>query len=472
MTVDQTSRARRVLLIIGGGIAAYKCLELIRDLAQRGIGCRCILTKAAQQFVTPLSVAALSGEKVYEDLFSLTDETQMGHIELSRSADLVVVAPATADLMAKAAHGLAGDLASTVLLATDKPVMMVPAMNVRMWEHKATQRNLATLRGDGVMVVGPDVGAMACGEFGPGRMAEPSVVADAVEAWFVDRPVEADLSGALVDAPRGPSDGLSGQVLAGKRVVLTAGPTREPLDPVRHLTNHSSGTQGYALAAALAGLGADVVLVSGPTQLADPAGVEMHRIETAREMLAACEAALPADVFVGVAAVADWRPKARAGKKLKLKKGGKSGPNSGPNSGASTGGAPELVLELVENPDILKTIAHKRKNRPALVVGFAAETHDVIAHARAKRERKGADWIVANDVSGDVMGGQDNAVTIITPNGEVHLSRASKGDIALALAQRIGEALADHGAGDVSGDDARGRASDLGSETASAPAVE
>ncbi len=406
---------RRVLLIIGGGIAAYKSLELIRELDRRGIASRCILTSAAKQFVTPLSVAALSGEKVYDDLFSLTDETEMGHIELSRSADLVVVAPATADLMAKAAQGLATDMATTALLATDKPVMMAPAMNVRMWEHPATQRNRAILEGDGVVMVGPNEGGMACGEFGPGRMAEPLEIALAVEAWYRERSGRAAPS--LKAAP-----------LAGRRVVITAGPTREPLDPVRHLTNHSSGAQGYAIAEAAAALGAETVLVSGPTALADPEGVETVRVETARDMLAAVEEALPADVFIAVAAVADWRPAEAAPTKLKLK--------------AKRKDAPPPVITLVENPDILRTIAKRRKNRPALVIGFAAETHDVLPHARAKRTRKGCDWILANDVSGDVMGGAENAVTLVTAEGEESWARAAKSDVAARLMARVGDALA------------------------------
>ncbi len=402
---------RRVLLIIGGGIAAYKALELIRELARRGIATRCILTGAAKEFVTPLSIAALSGDKVYDDLFSLTDETEMGHIELSRSADLVVVAPATADLMAKAAHGLATDMATTALLATDKPVLMAPAMNVRMWEHPATRRNLATLQDDGVMFIGPDEGDMACGEFGFGRMAEPLTIANAVANWYESASSVATFGG------RPP--------LTGRRAIVTAGPTREPLDPVRHLTNHSSGAQGYAIAEAMAALGADVTLVSGPTALSAPKGVTMKRVETAREMLAACEAALPANVFVAVAAVADWRPRESAKTKLKLKNTG-----DGPPS-----------LELVENPDILRTIARKRKHRPDLVIGFAAETDAILDNARAKRTRKGADWIVANDVSGDVMGGSHNTVTLITEDGEDHWPRATKQNVAERLARAIAQAL-------------------------------
>lgn len=396
---------QRVLLIVGGGIAAYKSLLLIRELAKAGIATRVILTKAAKEFVTPLSVAALSGDKVYDDLFSLTDETEMGHIELSRSADLIVVAPATADLMAKAAAGLATDMATTALLATDKPVMMAPAMNVRMWEHAATQRNLAQLQADGVRIVGPDEGDMACGEYGPGRMAEPEIIADAVRDFF---------SQGSADAKR----------LAGVRALVTAGPTREPIDPVRYLSNHSSGTQGYAIADALGRFGAETTLVSGPTALPDPEHAHTVRIETAREMLEACDAALPADVFVAVAAVADWRP-ADAGA-LKIKK-------------VEGGGPPPLVLE--ENPDILATLAADGPRRPRLVVGFAAETHEVLDHARAKRTRKNADWIVANDVSGDVMGGAHNAVTLIRADGEETWARAGKDVVATRLAAAIADAL-------------------------------
>ena len=396
---------RRVLLIIGGGVAAYKTLELVRELGRRRIASRCILTKAAKEFVTPLSVAALSGDKVYDDLFSLTDETEMGHIELSRSADLLVVAPATADLMAKAANGLATDLATTTLLATDKPVMMAPAMNVRMWEHPATQRNLDTLTGDGVMFVGPTEGDMACGEFGPGRMAEPLGIALAVQKWF---------------------ESAGKKPLKGKSIIVTAGATREPIDPVRYLSNHSSGRQGYAIADALQKLGADVTLVSGPTSLKAPDKVDFVPVETAREMLAAVENGLPADAFISVAAVADWRPADAADKKIKKK-----------------GDEPE-PLKLVENPDILRTISRKRSRRPGLVVGFAAETNDVLVHARAKLKKKGCDWIIANDVSGDVMGGDANAVTLLTKSSEESWPRMAKDAVAAKLAQRIAEALTDN----------------------------
>lgn len=395
-------KSPRILLIIGGGIAAYKSLELIRELGRRAIASRAILTKAGAEFVTPLSVSALSGEKVYSELFDLTDETEMGHIELSRSADLVVVCPATADLMAKAAAGLANDLASTTLLATDKPVLMVPAMNVRMWEHAATKRNVARLRADGVRVVEPDIGPMACGEFGPGRL--PEVLA-------IVREIEAAL------AP--PS-----KRLAGLHALVTAGPTREPLDPVRYISNHSSGKQGYAIASALAAEGARVTLVSGPVALKAPDGVTFVCVETAREMLKACEEALPADVFVSVAAVADWRPVKAAPKKLKLK---------------GQGEAP--AIRLTENPDILRTLSSKRKGRPRLVIGFAAETHNVQQLAVEKRVRKGCDWIVANDVSGDVMGGDQNEVYLITPDGAEHWPRLGKDEVSRRLASRVADAL-------------------------------
>ncbi|MEZ5994442.1 MAG: bifunctional phosphopantothenoylcysteine decarboxylase/phosphopantothenate--cysteine ligase CoaBC [Hyphomonadaceae bacterium] len=392
--------SKRVLLIIGGGIAAYKSLELIRLLAKAGVGARAILTKAGAEFVTPLSVSALTGDKVYQDLFDLTDESEMGHIELSRSADLVVVAPATADLMAKAANGLANDLASTALLATDKPVLMAPAMNVRMWAHAATQRNVARLQQDGVRFVGPDSGEMACGEYGPGRMAEPAAIKDAILALLSDGP------------------------LKGKRALVTAGPTIEAIDPVRFLSNRSSGKQGYAIAAALAGLGADVTLVSGPTNLPAPAGVNRVNVESARDMLRASEAALPLDVAIMVAAVADWRPSTAAGSKLKKDKAGVP------------------AISLVENPDILATLSKPGKQRPKLVIGFAAETDEVEAHARAKIAKKGCDWIVANDVSGDVMGGDDNQVILITKDGAEAWPRMPKEGVARKLASEIASALA------------------------------
>ncbi|KCZ92401.1 bifunctional phosphopantothenoylcysteine decarboxylase/phosphopantothenate--cysteine ligase CoaBC [Hyphomonas johnsonii] len=399
---------KRILLIIGGGIAAYKSLELIRELGRRGIASRCIVTRGGQEFVTPLSVAALSGDKAYTELFDLDEEAEMGHIQLSRSADLVVVCPATADLMAKANAGLANDLASTTLLATDKPVLMVPAMNVRMWQHAATIRNVAQLRADGVTVMEPDEGAMACGEFGPGRLPDVPVIVAEIEA-------------ALSGQASGP--------LAGVHALITAGPTREPLDPVRYLSNHSSGRQGYAIASALAAAGASVTLVSGPVALAPPRNVNLVQVETARQMLKACEDALPADVFVSVAAVADWRPARAATKKLKIKAVDTEAP----------------AMELAENPDILRTLSNKRKHRPRLVVGFAAETHDVEAYARAKLERKGCDWIIANDVSGDVMGGADNEVVLITRETSERWPRMGKDEVARRLAGKIAAELGHDG---------------------------
>ena len=392
---------KRVLLIVGGGIAAYKSLELVRLLRKAQIEVRCILTKAGEAFVTPLSLAAVSEDKVYQELFSLTDEAEMGHIQLSRSADLVVVAPATADLMARAAQGLANDLATTTLLATNKPVLMAPAMNVRMWNHPATQRNLATLTQDGIGLVGPDDGAMACGEFGPGRMAEPQAIFEAILAQL---------------NPHRP--------LAGKKILVTAGPTAEPIDPVRLLTNRSSGKQGFAIAAALADLGADVTLVAGPVSLPTPLGVRRVDIETAVQMQAACRAALPLDAAICVAAVADWRPAAEG--QQKIKKG--------------AGGPPSL--DLVENPDILAGLAATGPARPSLVIGFAAETQDVAAHGRAKLAKKGCDWIIANDVTEPgVMGGEDNAVLIITKDGLERWDRAPKTRVARLIAEKIAASL-------------------------------
>ena len=394
--------SRRILLIIGGGIAAYKALDLIRRLRERGAEVVPVLTRAGAEFVTPLSVAALAGRKVYSDLFDLTDEAEMGHIELSRSADLIVVAPATADLMAKMAHGHADDLASTLLLATDTRVLLAPAMNVRMWQHAATQRNIATLKGDGIGFVGPEEGAMACGEYGPGRMAEVAQIVDAVGA-------------ALAEGP-----------LKGRRVIVTSGPTHEPIDPVRYIANRSSGAQGTAIARALAALGAEVVFVTGPASVPPPEGVEVVRVETAQEMLVAVQGALPAAAAVFAAAVADWRMANASDRKLK--------------KGAD--GAP--VLEFAENPDILATVSGMDQGRPPLVVGFAAETHDVVEHATAKRARKGCDWIVANDVSAatGIMGGPENAVTLITEGGVEAWPRMGKDQVARQLAERIAQALA------------------------------
>ncbi|MFO1069897.1 MAG: bifunctional phosphopantothenoylcysteine decarboxylase/phosphopantothenate--cysteine ligase CoaBC [Geminicoccaceae bacterium] len=399
----------RVLLVIGGGIAAYKCLELIRRARDGGLAMRCVMTEAAAQFVTPLSVASLSADKVYTELFSLTDESEMGHIRLSREADLVVVAPATADLMAKMANGHADDLASTLLLATDKPVLVAPAMNPMMWAHAAVRRNVERLLADGVRMVGPNPGDMACGESGSGRMAEPHEILGAIEAMLrpADRP------------------------LAGRSALVTSGPTREAIDPVRYLSNHSSGKQGHAIATALAAAGARVTLVTGPVQLADPAGVEVRHVESAREMLAACEAALPVDIAVCAAAVADWRPDAAGTQKLK-----------------KDGGAPPPLL-LVENPDILRTLAgHAR--RPRLVVGFAAETERVEAHARAKLARKGCDWILANDVSPGTgtFGGDRNAVMLIRRDGSAESWPAmAKAEVATRLVDAIAASVGGGAAG-------------------------
>ena len=398
-------QGRRILLIIGGGIAAYKGLELMRLIRRAGAHVTPVLTRAGAEFVTPLSVASIAGEKVWTDLFSLTDEAEMGHIELSRAADLLVVAPATADLMAKMATGRADDLASTLLMATDKPVLIAPAMNVRMWMHQATQRNLATLRGDGIGEVGPNEGEMACGEFGPGRMAEPQEILDAI---------------ALRLSPGGP--------LKGRRVVVTSGPTHEPIDPVRYIANRSSGTQGIAIATALRDLGAEVVLVSGPVSLPMPSGVRVVRVETAEQMMVAVRDALPADAAVFAAAVGDWCVTSPSEQKLKKDGSGKVPP-----------------LELSENPDVLKAVGRlPAGRRPALVVGFAAETENLLDNARAKLAAKGADWIVANDVSPatGVMGGAENTVTLVTADRAEPWPTESKSAVAKRLAERIAGVLA------------------------------
>ena len=395
---------RRVLLIVSGGIAAYKALELIRLLTGAGSGVTCVLTENGGRFVTPLSLQALSGAKVYADLFSLTDESEMGHIQLSRAADVLVVAPATANILAKMAAGLADDLASTVLLATDKPVLVAPAMNVRMWLHPATQANMRTLEQRGVRVVQPGEGAMACNEFGPGRLAEPPEILAAIES--------------LLNPAPGP--------LSGRHALVTSGPTHEPIDPVRYLANRSSGRQGHAIAAALAALGARVTLVSGPVSIPDPPGVAVHRVETALEMLEACRAALPADVAVFAAAVADWRVDRAAPQKIKKQPG-----------------AAPPALTLVPNPDILASIAAPGAQRPRLVVGFAAETAELLANAQAKLARKNADWIVANDVSPEtgIMGGAENAVHILSAAGTESWPLLAKDAVARRLADRIAAAL-------------------------------
>jgi phosphopantothenoylcysteine decarboxylase / phosphopantothenate---cysteine ligase len=396
---------KTVLLIIGGGIAAYKSLELIRLLKKQDARVRSIMTRAAEEFITPLSVASLTGEKVHTELFNLTDEIEMGHIEFSRAADLLVVIPATADIMAKMAHGHANDLASTTLLATDKPVMIAPAMNVRMWTHAATVRNLAQLKHDGVLVVGPNDGEMACGEYGPGRMSEPAEILAAIES-------------ALALKPR---------PLAGKKVLITAGPTREAIDPVRYLSNYSSGKQGYAIAAAAVELGAETVLISGPVDLPTPPGAQMIPVTSAVEMLTACEREVPCDIAIFSAAVADWRVEGQALQKIKKSKDGVP------------------ALKFVENPDILATIAKKSTNRPRLVIGFAAETENLTENARAKLLKKNCDLIVANDVSKErgVFGGDANTVQLVSASGVVTWEKLSKQDVANRLMDKLAAMLAD-----------------------------
>ncbi len=394
---------RRVLLVVAGGIAAFKVLELIRLLRRAECGVTAVLTAGGAQFVTPLSLQALTENRVYTDLFSLTDESEMGHIQLSRAADLVVVAPASADILARMAAGMADDLATTLLLATDKPVLVAPAMNVRMWQHPATRAAMATLTARGVAVVGPEEGAMACNEYGPGRLSEPPAILAAIAAM------------------------LAPGTLVGRHVLVTSGPTHEPIDPVRYIANRSSGRQGHAIAAALAALGARVTLVSGPVALPDPAGVTLRHVETAAEMLAACTAALPADAAVCAAAVADWGVEGAAGRKIK-----------------KTPGSAPPAIALVPNPDILATLSAAGPRRPCLVVGFAAETDDLLRHAEDKRRRKGCDWIVANDVSaaGGVMGGTENEIHLLTAQGTEHWPRAPKDAVAQKLAARIAAALA------------------------------
>ncbi len=393
---------RKILLAIGGGIAAFKCLDLIRRLREQGAEVTPVLTRSAEEFVTPLSVSALSAQKVYRDLFNLNDEHEMGHIELSRAADLVVVAPATADLMAKMAGGHANDLVSTLLMATDKKVLIAPSMNVRMWEHAATQRNLKTLQDDGIVVVGPNEGDMACGEYGPGRMAEVPEIIDAISATLSDGP------------------------LKGHHALVTSGPTHEPIDPVRYIANRSSGGQGTAIADALIAKGAQVTFITGPASAERPKGCQIIEVTTAAEMLAATKAALPADVAIFAAAVADWHIKGDKSSKIKKTKG-KTGPD----------------LEFEENPDILKTVASMRNGRPSLVVGFAAETDNVISNGKAKRDRKGCDWIVINDVSPEtgIMGGSENDVTLISDDDTEDWPRMSKRAVGERLAARIAEEL-------------------------------
>jgi phosphopantothenoylcysteine decarboxylase/phosphopantothenate--cysteine ligase len=392
-------KGKRILLIVAGGIAAFKAQELIRLLRKRDAAVRCVLTDAGAKFVTPLSLQALTEDKVYSDMFSLTDESEMGHIELSREADLLVVAPATANILARMAAGLADDLASTVLLATDKPVLAAPAMNVRMWTHAATVANVETLKKRGIHFVGPNDGAMACNEYGPGRMSEPEEIVAAIESLLTsERP------------------------LLGKRALVTSGPTREAIDPVRYISNHSSGKQGHAIAAALARLGADVTLVSGPVAVADPAGVKVVKIDSADQMLAACLAAGAVDVAVCAAAVADWKAAKPAAAKIKKK-----------------AGAAPPALELTANPDILATLSKPGPKRPKLVIGFAAETENLVANAIEKRSRKGCDWIVANDVSPatGTFGGESNTVHLITAQGVQAWPTLSKDRVAMQLAGAI-----------------------------------
>lgn len=401
---------KRILLIIGGGIAAYKTMQLIRDLSRKGATVRCVMTRASKEFVTPLTVAGLSGQKVYDQLFSLTDEAEMGHIKLSRDADLLVVAPATANIMAKMAHGQADDLASTLLLATDKPVLIAPSMNVRMWLHAATQRNLAQLQQDGVYCIEPNEGTMACGEYGPGRMAEPLQILEKIEQ-------------VLAVAKPKTLPKIYTQ-LKDKHVLITAGPTHEPIDPVRYIANRSSGKQGYALAEAAVRAGAKVTLISGPVDLAAPTNVTLIKVQTAMEMQSAVSAALPVNIAIFAAAVADWRVETSAEQKLK-----------------KMGEAPNLVL--TENPDILKSVAHMTVGRPEIVVGFAAETENLAKNAAAKYQRKGCDILVANDVSlhNNVFGGTENTVHIIDKKGFEDWPKMSKSDIATKLMTYFAERL-------------------------------
>ena len=409
--------APRILLIVGGGIAAYKAIELVRLLRKAGMTVRCVITRAGEQFVTPLTLAALSENKVYTNLFDLKDEVEMGHIQLSREADLVVVAPATADLLAKMAAGIADDLATTLLLATDKPVLAAPAMNVRMWLHAATRRNVATLRGDGVTVMEPGEGEMACGEYGPGRLPEPEAIKAAIDAALADAPAVVPLTGQPDFAP------ANHRPLFGRRILITAGPTHEPIDPVRYIANRSSGKQGFAIAAAAAEAGAEVLLIAGPVPLPTPPGVIRVDVETAREMASEVEQGLPVDAAIMVAAVADWRAAETAGQKIKKDGSGQVPP-----------------LALAENPDILASVA-KSPERPPLLIGFAAETNDVIAHAEAKLARKGCDWIVANDVSADPMGGETNRVHVVSKAGVDSWDRLPKQAVARKLMEKIADEL-------------------------------
>ncbi len=422
---DRMVKPKHILLIIGGGIAAYKSSELIRLIRKAGMTVRCVLTESGAQFVTPMTLAALSENEVHTTLWSLKDETEMGHIQLSREADLVVICPATANLLAKMAGGIADDLATTLLLATDTQVMAVPAMNVRMWQHAATQRNIAQLKADGIIVMQPDEGTMACGEFGPGRLPEPEAVMAEISA-LMGSPSLAVQESKL---GRNPLDGQPAfapdrhRPLRGKHILITAGPTHEPIDPVRYIANRSSGRQGFAIAAAAAEAGAQVTLVAGPVHLPTPTGVTRVDVETALEMEKAVHDALPAEIAIMVAAVADWRADSQSGQKIKKK------------------GAAPAPLKLTENPDILAGLA-RHAQRPALLIGFAAETEKVTEHAQAKLAKKGCDWIVANDVSGDVMGGTDNSVHIITKSGSEIWERLPKAEVARRLVAKISEEIA------------------------------
>jgi phosphopantothenoylcysteine decarboxylase / phosphopantothenate---cysteine ligase len=416
---------KRILLIVSGGIAAYKALELVRLLKRQGIAVRAVMTQSATEFVTPLSMGVMTEDQVYGDMFDLKEEREIGHIQLSRQADLIVICPATANILAKMAAGIADDLATTILLATDKPVFAVPAMNVRMWQHSATQRNLAQLRADGVTIMEPDSGAMACGEFGPGRLPEPPAIAERICAMLghsFDSALTAGRAPTTLEAQPDFAD-ITHRPLFGKRVLVTAGPTHEAIDPVRYIANRSSGRQGFAIAAAAAEMGAEVTLVAGPVHLVTPPGVIRIDVETALEMQSEVEKALPSDVAIMVAAVADWR--ATEAPDQKIKKDGK--------------GIPPLTL--TENPDILASLAH-HKNRPGLLIGFAAETEKIVEHAQAKLAKKGCDWIVANDVSGDVMGGANNAFHIVTKDGVESWPDSPKDVIARKLMERVAHALA------------------------------
>ena len=425
MTTAKNAAPRRILLVVGGGIAAYKALDLCRLIRRSGLAVRAVMTKAAGEFVTPLSLGSVTGDKVYGELFSLTDEAEMGHIELSRDADLVVVAPATANLLARMANGLADDLATTLLLATDKKVLVAPAMNLRMWAHPATRRNVERLKADGVAFVGPTAGSMACGEFGVGRLAEPAEILTAVEAMLQGDTALPLPEGAWAEA----SSGGGARPLSGRHVVVTSGPTHEPIDPVRYIANRSSGKQGHAIAAAAAAAGARVTLISGPVTIPDPFGVAVVRVETAREMQAAVERALPCDVFIGAAAVADWRVAEAADGKLKKESG------------------PRPSLALAENPDILAGVGGRASGRPRLVIGFAAETSDVVAHAQGKLVRKGCDAVVANDVGiagetpGGVFGQAANTVHLVTREGVESWPTMGKQQVAERLVARIAAML-------------------------------